>query len=501
MKKLFIFAGIAAGLLIPGLLRGQEIGLLRVNPDSLVSQREAAIWGGFEEGRFKPAHGALTQWSAGAGVKSVRHGKNSSWTGALSLEQTTGYEMGASLLLEPDYFPLDIVETHLGTKSRQDVSLEGGFLSDFGYEWAAGIKASAKASLVSEDRPLSHNGFGLDLQAEPTLTYVMDDDMGLVSSYIARLRTENFEVTQIVDTEDGTDPYAPFLDKGMLFVSPMPGKTFDLLEFSHGVSELFYSPELTVGAEIIWKRGMAGESKYKFPGSTLSLFAEYAVVKKPVYRPASVVAQAVVHVVHSLRHMDMEAGHAVLADKADHVMRMGYKRQRDQLRQDADGGIIGLSGRRVRNLGLKYEARFLNGILKSAGVALDGNQWYEYSYVSQGDQVRRFDGTATFLAAFSAGIIDLDLNFLAGKGWWKDRGRAAMYDGTPEPDRMTDLWLRKMEYQMVPRVGMGGTLTCRIPAVKGLYTQLYGYWYHAGNVTYLRGRNREIASLRIGYKF
>ena len=155
----------------------------------------------------------------------------------------------------------------------------------------------------------------------------------------------------------------------------------------------------------------------------------------------------------------------------------------------------------MRNLGLKYEARFLNGFLKSAGVALDGNQWYEYSYVSQGDQVRRFDGTATFLAAFSAGIIDLDLNFLAGKGWWKDRGRAAMYDGTPEPDRMTDLWLRKMEYQMVPRVGMGGTLTCRIPAVKGLYTQLYGYWYHAGNVTYLRGRNREIASLRIGYKF
>ena len=70
MKKLFIYTGMALCLLIPGLLRGQEIGLLRVNPDSLVSQREAAIWGGFEEGRFKPVHGALTQWSAGAGVKS-----------------------------------------------------------------------------------------------------------------------------------------------------------------------------------------------------------------------------------------------------------------------------------------------------------------------------------------------------------------------------------------------------------------------------------------------
>ena len=125
MKRLLIYTGMALCLLIPGLLRGQEIGLLRVNPDSLVSQREAAIWGGFEEGRFKPVHGALTQWSAGAGVKSVRHGKNSSWTGALSLEQTTGYEMGASLLLEPDYFPLDIVETHLvlnmnGCHARRD---------------------------------------------------------------------------------------------------------------------------------------------------------------------------------------------------------------------------------------------------------------------------------------------------------------------------------------------------------------------------------------------
>jgi hypothetical protein len=103
--------------------------------------------------------------------------------------------------------------------------------------------------------------------------------------------------------------------------------------------------------------------------------------------------------------------------------------------------------------------------------------------------------------SFSYGAVDLDLNFLAGKGWWKDRGRTELGDGSPEPGRMTDYWLRKMDYLMVPRTGMGGTLTCRIPGVKGLYTQLYAYWFHAYNVTYLPGKNREIASLKVGYKF
>jgi hypothetical protein len=101
----------------------------------------------------------------------------------------------------------------------------------------------------------------------------------------------------------------------------------------------------------------------------------------------------------------------------------------------------------------------------------------------------------------SYGAIDLDLNFMAGKGRWQDRGRTALNDGSPEPDRMTDNWLRNMDYQMVPRTGMGGTLTCRIPSVKGLYAQLYGYWYHAYNATYLPGKNREIGTLKIGYKF
>ena len=450
------------GLLFPVLLQGQEIGLLRMTSDSLESRGSAAVWGGIEEGQFRPVHGASLQWSAGAEANTVRHGKKSSWMGALSFGQTTGYHMNSSMLLEPDYYPLDILEVPQGTKSRQDVRLEGGFLMDFGYELAAGIKASAQGAHVSKQQNIRHSDLGLDLQAEPVLTYVMDDDMGLVSSYIVRFRTEKLEAWN-----DDTS-YSLFLDKGLRYGSYLANSGFRIQEFSHGFNELLHSPEFNVGLSIIWKRGQAGAtgSELRFPGSTLSAFGEQTIQ----------------------------------ADVVDHTYRVSYKRMRDQLRETAtNGGIIGLSDRRVRNLDLKYEAKFLHGVLKSVGVVLDGNQWYESaSVVSPLNIVRRYDETATLLTAFSYGPVDLDLNFMAGRGWWKDRGRE---EGSGEPVRLTDNWLRKMDYLMVPRTGLGGTLTCRIPAVQGLYLQLYGYWHHAFQITYLPGKNREIGKLTIGYNF
>ena len=91
----------------------------------------------------------------------------------------------------------------------------------------------------------------------------------------------------------------------------------------------------------------------------------------------------------------------------------------------------------------------------------------------------------------------------AGKGWWKNRGYADREDAVAgAPYRITETWNKKMIYQMAARTGMGGTLTCRIPAVQGLYLQLYGYWHHAFHVVnILPGKNREIGRFTVGYKF
>ena len=463
MKKLFIFAGIALGLFLPGILQGQEIGLLRTNLENRPEfEGAAAVWGGVEEGGFRPAYAAPFQWSAGAEAKAVRHGKYTSWKGALSFEQVAGQKMFSSMFMDPGYYPLDLLEFAKGPKSRQNIRLEGGFLTDFGYDWAAGLKASVKASNITKSQNIHHTDFGISAQVEPTLTFVMDDDMGLASSYIVRLRTENVKASP-----DGEGEHILFLDKGLrygAYVDDLSG--LSVLELAHGFSELFYSPELSLGAEIIWKRGKVGEDQFRFPGSTLSLFAEYSV----------------------------------LAENADHVMRVGFKRQRDQLRLVTEDGFAALSGRRIRNLEMKYQAKFLHGVLKSAGIVLNGNQWFENAFVTCADQTLRYDGTVTFLTSLSYGAIDLDVHYLAGKGWWKDHGQGAV-DGDENPNRASGDYLRKMDYMMAPRMAFGGTITARIPAVKGLFFQLNADWHHAFNVTLLRGKNREIASLKVGYKF
>ena len=449
-------------LFFPILMNGQEAGLLRMNPDRRVQKTEAAVWGGVEEGRYRPTYGSIFQWSAGADAQIVRHGETSSWTAALSFGQTMGTQMRSSMLLEPEYYPFDILEFNPGTKSRQDVRLEAGFLTDFGYEWAAGMKASVKGAHVSKRQDVRHSSLGVDALLEPVVTYVMDDDMGLVSSYRVRYRMENLQATE--------DAGNLFLDEGMRYgtYQALEGNgAFPVRELSHGFSELFYSPEVSAGLEIIWKRGQAGGKdceRFRFPGSTLSAFFQ----------------------------------HSILAEEVDHVYGVSYSRMRDQLRLVTDGRIEATSDRKHRTLEMKYDARFLNGILKKTGVTLGGNLWSERSWLGVADLNRRFDGTATAHAAFSYGIFDLETSVQGGNGWWIDPGKNGQVSDY-RPAQLSEDWLRKMDYFLTKRMGLGGTLTSHINP--SLYVQLYVYWHHAFDTTLLGGKNREIATLKVGYEF
>lgn len=474
MNRLVLFAGMAMGLMFPLLAQGQETGLLRMNREKAESRNEAAVWGGVEEGGFRPTYTAQFQWSAGAEAKTVRHGNSTSWTGLVSFEQRTGTKMTSSMFLEPGYFPLDIVEGIRGLKSRQTVRVEAGFLTDLGYEWAAGLKASVKGMNATKRQAMQHSAFGLDMQVEPTLTYVMDDDMGLVSTYLVRVRTEQVKVGL------QGDGIMPFLDKGMRYGAFEDAlSAFPVMEFSHGFNEQIHGPDFSAGIGITWKRGQAGKedrSRFRFPGSTLKAFAEYTNE----------------------------------ADRADHVFRAAYQRQRDQLREnaridgEATGGYTPVSDRRGRDLDLRYEARFLHGAVRKAGIDLDGNQWFERVMFGHlgGETNKWYDGAAKLFTSVSFGPVDLDLEVLAARGWWKDRDRSQeLVGGSATVDRMLEDWLKNMDYRTAPRMGMGGTLTVHIPGVQGLYAQLYGYWHHAFTVSYLPGKNREIGTLKIGYQF
>ena len=184
---------ILLSLLFPAFLNAQEVGLLRLKPERPEKEGTVAVWGGVEQGWFRPTYEGTLQWSAGARASGVRHGEKTSWMGAVSLEQKTGYGMLSSMLLEPGYFPVDLLEFTPGTKSREIGRLEGGFVSDLGYECAVGLKASLQAGYVGKRTDLRHSAFGMDLRVEPTVTYVMDDGMGFAAAYVFRLKRERID--------------------------------------------------------------------------------------------------------------------------------------------------------------------------------------------------------------------------------------------------------------------------------------------------------------------
>ena len=449
-------------LLIPTLLQGQELGALRMNPDTRESRGEAALWGGVEQGWFRPTYAPTLGWSAGARGDIVRHGANTSWEGKISFEQKTGYNMLSSMFLEPGYFPVDLLEFTSGTKSRETGRLEAGFLTDLGYEWAAGMKASFEAAYAGKKTALNHTALGVDARVEPTLSYVMDDDMVLASAAVFRFRTERITAQQ----SDGT----LFLDKGLRYGAFQDAAgTFPVQEIAYGFSEKLFSEDIDAGLEWTWKRGTAGSTgfgNFHYPGSALSVFY------KQTFQ----------------------------ADEADHGVRIAYERQRDQLREgvsDAEG-ITSLSDRQSRSVELGYEVRFLHGAVKSLGLTLDGHRYVERSFTPFYDQTKRNLGTATLSVAFAFGALDLKIDAFAGGGVWRDRGRYR--DETEDTSyRCTTDWNRLMDYSLAPRAGAGGSLAYRFPG--HLFLQIDGKMFHALRETAMGGQNRGIGTLAIGYSF
>ena len=454
-------------LLCPLLAHGQEVGLLRIDPDNREPMTHVAVWGGIEDGRYRPMHEAQSLWKAGAEARRIGQRPHTTWLGALSFEQKMGKYTQSSLLLDPVHYPMDVVDLTRGTKSMQDLRLEGGFLSDINDIWAAGLKGTVQAEHAAKQKGIPYGTFGVKAELAPVLTYLIDDNVGFVASYHGCLRTENASVKA---AGEEVAENSLFLDEGQRYGAYLPAgsaSAWSVLEFTHGFSGKFHSPEESWGVEMDWKRGQAAGngSNYRFPGSTLRAFFDYDYA----------------------------------AETTSHLFGFSYQRDRDQLRLvSSEGGFSALSDRVDRRLDLKYGFRIYEGVLKKILLVAEGGRVTERAMSGVYDRTVRYDGTAKLLASLSAGLFDLDVDALAGGGKWEDRG---LVDPPETAVRLTDDWLRQMEFLMAPKVGLGGTLTARIPAVDGLYCKLYFHWDRALRATYLPGKNREAVTLTIGYDY
>ena len=460
-------------LLCPTLLLGQETGLLRISPDNLEPSTHVAAWGGYENGRFRPYQKAISEWNAGAEARRVAQRPHTTLTGAISFEQTMGKYHIASLLLDPYHYPMDVLDLGYGTVSQQDLRLEGGFLTDVTDILQAGLKGSVRGQHASQRNGLPFGTFGVSGELEPVVTYLIDDDICFIASYRGQLRTEKVDA-KAASEEEGLDGI--FMDEGMGFGTYSglgSGGTFSILEYAHGFKTHFHSPEESWGGDMLWKRGSANgnDNQYRFPGSTLHLFFDYNLA----------------------------------AEKLTHVFGVSFQRDRDQLRLLKDGGSFSsLSDRVVRNGGLKYGFQFPRGVFRNVFLVLDANQRINRAFPAPGimDKTILYDGSATLLASLSSGNFDLTASMMAGGGRWRDRGLATSVDDVPEgTTRATKNWLQEMEFYKAPQIGLGGTLTARIPSVDGLSLRFHTYWRRGFQVKYLGGKNRSVFLLTLAYDY
>ena len=108
-------------------------------------------------------------------------------------------------------------------------------------------------------------------------------------------------------------------------------------------------------------------------------------------------------------------------------------------------------------------------------------------------------GMATAYASLAFGRVDLDVRVSGGGGRWQERGNT--YGPNDESVRLVEDWRKNMDYRMLPRLGMGGTFTYHASFLEGLTFQVDTDWLRAFKMVHLGGKNRNVATLRIGYHF
>lgn len=480
-------------LLVPLGASAQGIGLLRLDAPQKGAKGSASIYGGFEEGGYKPAFQASSLWKAGAGAEGVLHAHGTSWQGSFSFEQMSGKEMFTSMFLEPGYFPVDVLEFTPGDKMRQTYRLGGGFATTLGDDFLIlGAKATYSASNYAKRKDIRHTTYGMSLRVEPTVTFKMYDKAGLSLAYIFQKRTESIDAEQVGAATDLS--YFAFLDKGLrygtyqvwdgdgLHLDEAGVGVFPVKEYQHGVAYILEIPGFSSGMEGFWKRGFVGEKGYdwfRYPGHGLSLFLERKWARQSLRLDAKI--------------QDDQLEEAVL-DKV------------------SAGGVTtpvvyaynAVSDRTWGSVDLTYGIRFTQGHLKRLQAVLHGGAWTEKSYLMYpySDRNDRYNASATLVAAFSFGRVDVGLRVNGGAGTWKEQGLQGGTDSVESvPFRLEGDWVRKMEYFSTTKAGAGLTLTYHLKAVKGLFVQAEGSWLHGFGVVLLPGTDRRSAGLRVGYGF
>ena len=168
VTALFLLAATLAGAQSPRNLWLDSDNPAGIRQDTAVAKSALAeLYSGMEAGGFRQTWEGSLPWTAGARVYSLVHLRRMSMEGSFHFEQMGGSDMCGSMLLDPQWWPLDVLEFTPGRKSRQLYAFTGAFSTDLTGQWRIGGALNFSSANYTKRKDLRYSNYCLDLSVAP----------------------------------------------------------------------------------------------------------------------------------------------------------------------------------------------------------------------------------------------------------------------------------------------------------------------------------------------
>lgn len=171
----------------------------------------ASMTASYQAGDYRTISQSVSQWSAGAQAKSIKHLDGYSMKGTFSFQDTESRDMCGSMFLDPGFFPVDVYEFTPGRKTFQTYALDGIIAVDMNESWKIGMGLDFSARNAAKRKDLRYSTYRLDMAFNPSMIYSAGG-LNVGAALIFERNTETITAEQT-----GTAAVAPFafFDEGL----------------------------------------------------------------------------------------------------------------------------------------------------------------------------------------------------------------------------------------------------------------------------------------------
>ena len=424
-----------------------------------------------------------------ARTESIRHFKRLSFAGHFSYTYFDAENMSGSMFLNPNYYPVDILEFTPGRKIRETYDLGGVVAADFNARWTGGLRIDFKAENYAKRKDLRHQNRALDLKVMPSVSYHVGQ-WRLGASY---LYMKNSERVSAKEVGTSAESYQAFFDKGLLFgvLERWDGNGTHLDETGSGISG-FPVSEQGHGAGIqcqyaglyaelmgIRRTGKTGEKGFhwhQFQATDYVVRMAYAINSR-----------------HTLRlEMKFTDG-----ENEENILK---KETVNGISQPVYYGSNPIFQYRNNTLRLSYELDLPQKFNLQAAFDWTGDEQQStlyYPYVKR-QTMDVFRAELMTMVVCRAWEVSMGGFFQKGRSQERDFEQESDLETTAYPQQLTDYFRYRNEYRTASRLGLCMGVRRHIRA---FYIDLTARYEHGFRLRYVAQPNHLQTILTLGYNF